>query len=206
MCPIKILALIAFIVGCLKRVFRRRPKSDGRSLHRWRVGHQLFSVIDQFLVMTMARLKKALDTENWDQAVEYFSRATMLLEASAAALKFTGDMPNGTYESEVVTDMQRYAPNRMSGLNMKDHKAVVAAIRGLQLAKLRNRWPVRVRMAHDGFAGALATALENHVHSCTHNAGKRPPISNPDGQLAEKTLKTMNTKRMADGGCPRQGR
>jgi hypothetical protein len=204
MCPFKFIVIFALVAGGIRRLCRGRPKSDGRSLHRWRVGHQLFSVIDQLLVMTLTRLKAALDAKDWNQAVESFDRATMLLEASAAALKYTGDMPAGVYEAEVVTDMQRYGPNRMSGLNMKDHQAVVAAVRGLQLAKLRAGWPAWVRVAHNGFASALATALQNHVHACTHNAGKRPPISHPDGQIAEDTLTAMNTKRMADGGCPRK--
>jgi len=206
MCPFKFILIFALIVGGIRKLLGRRTESDGRSLHRWRVGHQLFSVTDQMLIMTITRLKAALDSQDWDRAVECFGQATLLFEASAAALKYTGDMPAGVYEAEVVTDMQRYAPNRMSGLNMKDHQAVVASVRGLQFAKLRDGWPARVRVAHNGFASALATALENHVHACTHNAGKRPAISHPDGQFAEDTLSAMNTKRKADGGCPRTRR
>jgi hypothetical protein len=202
MCPFKFLLLFTLIAGGARKLFGRRRKSDGQSLTRWRIGHQLFSVIDQLLVVTATRLKAALDAGDWDRAVECFQRGATLLDVSAAALKYTGDMKAGLYEAEVVTDMQKYAHGRMTGLNMKDHQAVVAAIRGLKLAKPLEAWPTRVRMAHAGFAGAHAAALQNHVHACTLNAGKRPPISHPDGQLAEDTLVSINKTRMRHAGCP----
>lgn len=172
------------------------------SLHRWRAGHQLFSCIDQWLVFVLTRLQSALTGGDWEAAVRYFNLTAQLLEGSAAVLKYTGDMPPGVYEAETKEDMQLFAPNRMSGANMKDHRALVEVIRAIRGGEARETWPEPVRVAHASFVHALGAALDNHVHACEHAAGERAPISHPHGRPATQTLTSaVNPGRLAQAGA-----
>jgi hypothetical protein len=182
-----------------------RPGPADTAIKRWRIGHQVFSSIDQFLVLLLARLSVALSRQDYAQATLLFKQIGDLLEASAVALKYTGSFSDeNAYSDIVVPSMESFAPQRMSGLNMKDHSEVVTSIRSLKLSEdARSAWPIQTQIAYGRFACALATAIDHHAFACEVMAGRRPPISKPAGPASNEVLRRINQKRKADGGCPR---
>jgi hypothetical protein len=72
----------------------RRPALR-RNLRRWRIGHQLFIVLDQMLLAAVAVADRALAERNWARAEQSFDRLAQLFLASTAALRHTGDFSPG---------------------------------------------------------------------------------------------------------------
>jgi hypothetical protein len=208
MCTLLILiaSLIASGLATIVNAFSRSLRKD-KCLNRWRVGHQVFSSLDQMLVLEVSRLSEALSRKDWPLVTELLYRTSRLLVVSSVVLKYTGSFGSSRdYSTIVVPSMQSYAPGRMSGLNMPDHQALVQSIRGLEMnEEVRCAWPTHTQTAYGVFASALATAIDHHRYACKVMAGRRAPISNPGGRsTADEILARINAKRKRDAGCPRR--
>jgi hypothetical protein len=199
-----IFTLAASALAAIVRAVSFRNRRKDECLTRWRVGHQVFSSLDQLVLFEVIRLRKAISSEDWSLATEILRRTSFLLEASAVTLKYTGSFRRrGDYSSIVVPSMESYAPRRMSGLNMQDHQALVASIRGLELNEgARCAWPTHTQLAYGHFASSLATAIDHHRYACQVMAGRRSSIANPGGSMADEILSRINAKRKRDAGCP----
>lgn len=170
------------------------------SLRRWKIGHQLFSSIDLWLIFALEKAKVALSEKKWSEAADLFYRSAQLLESSAVALKYTGDMPEGVYNEETKNDMQEYAPDKMSGGNIWDHVYLVRLIK--EINKGKNTWPSEVLSAHISFTIAVSAGLDSHIHACVAMAGQRAPLSKPGLKMAEEHLVGRDSTRRKEAGCP----
>lgn len=174
------------------------PNTNGHSVHRWRVGHRLYIVCDQFLIITFARLKIALAHKDWDAASRFFQQAAALYDASTSSLRFCADIPAGCYETEVVTHMETYAKGKMSGQNMPDNRALNVVIRELELTTVDEHWPNFLKLSHAQFALAYASALTNHIYVYKQSTTRSKSLR---GRQIELTIGAINAKRLATIGC-----
>ena len=82
--------ILTAVLGFAPTPSLRRPALR-KSLRRWRIGHQLFIVLDQMLLASVAVLDRALIECDWATAEKGFDRVAQLFFASSAALRHTGD-------------------------------------------------------------------------------------------------------------------
>ena len=131
------------------------------SLRRWRIGHQMFIVLDQMLLTAVVVLDRALSERDWPRAERSFDRLAQLFLASTAALRHTGDFAPQVYEWIVAEDMKRfYLKPGMSGGNMLDHRMLVDLMRGSirRHEETIRMAPIAVYDAYLRFEHARATA------------------------------------------------
>jgi hypothetical protein len=175
--------------------------SRRKSLLRWRVGHQLFIVLDQMLLASVAVVDRALAERDWVLAEKSLDRLSQLLFASAAALRHTGDFAPGAYQRMVVPDMVSFYPTPgMSGGNMVDHLLLVKAMRRLasrhgdaiQLA------PAFLYDAYLRYEHARAAALDAHRHVCVWSAGNRKSLASRTEEPAGVKIARIDERRRRD--------
>ena len=135
-------------------------------VQRWVRGHQIFASLTQGLIWSMHRLGQAADGP--PAAVPAaLSRVTLLLEASAAAFRFTADFDPQHYRDTIRPSMcEPHVPKGFSGTLSSDHGFLVRQMAAMrpQLARLQISHPE----SYQAMSNALAMVYEDHKQVCEH--------------------------------------
>jgi hypothetical protein len=154
---------------------------EGRDAHpaamsrrrQWDEGHQLFVVLGQETIFTLARLESALLREDWAAAREGYVDAVTLFRAIGATMRRTGAMAPSQYASVRRSMMPPNVPDGFSGLWDAGHKRILSLTRAV------------ARLPHDPNAQAMlnryhmALHLLFHAHSsvCEHVIGEKASLA-----------------------------
>lgn len=145
-----------------------------QAMSRWQTGHRSFFVLIQGIILAQRRLEKALIQGDIKRAKTLFRQATRLLDGSAAAMLFAGDMPPECY---VVIRKSMTPPNvlpKFSGLWSVDHKAMMDGLKALKplLYKISSDLEVERQAWQD----ALDRTYSAHAFVCEKFVGNGPSI------------------------------
>lgn len=141
------------------------------ALHRWKIGHHVFFVLIQALLLSHTRLAVALDQKDGPAAREAFSISTKLWWGTAAAFRYTADFP--------ATDCQNllrpstsppFLMEWFSSFFSSDHAYLIRALKLLQ-PSLR-ALPPEFSQDHRWYLQALDATYEAHACGCETFVGE----------------------------------
>jgi hypothetical protein len=137
---------------------------------RWRVGHQVFFVLTQSIVVALNSFRYALAEQDLAEAKRGLRLAARLLRGSAAAFVFTAEFSARQYHGGVRPAMEPpFVSSGFSGLLSPDHQYLVRLF-----AKLRpalRELPVELADDHRSFVRALEAVYEAHKYVCRRFGG-----------------------------------
>lgn len=149
------------------------PLTEGdayRPAGRWHLGHQHFFVQIQALVVALNVLGTAV-TDGDDPTVrEGLLLAARLALSAAAGLRYAGDFRSGDYRSVRDTMLPPRLNEGFSGMQTRDHHALVRSFHALPLAELRDR-----TAEYETFLRAVRAMYIAHVRVCDHFGGRMGP-------------------------------
>lgn len=103
-----------------------------QAISRWRTGHHAFFVLLQGIILSHRRLEAALMADDVSLARRALSHAARMLDASAAAMRFAGDMPPEHYIAVRESMTPPNVPAKFSGLWSVDHWAMIEGMKSLR--------------------------------------------------------------------------
>lgn len=139
-------------------------------LKRWKVGHKIFFVHIQGLIIELRRFKAAIQSGNFAAADQNLRRAGHLMFASAPLMAFTGDFSPAEYAEEVRPTM--CPPNTIegfSGLLSRDHRELVRLFS--ELRPIFMTLPSCLNAARQYFLSGGAALYEAHKFVCEKFGG-----------------------------------
>jgi hypothetical protein len=182
------------------------------SLARWRIGHHLFFILIQGLVLALRRFEFALEVGSTQDAASRLESATSLLWASAIAMRFAGDFDPDEYNYDVRPTMAPpQVPDGFSGLLSQDHHVMIEILK--RLRPVFAAPPLGLERSRDRFVAALDSAYRCHIFVCRRFAGGETPSlrtakgnARPAVEVLEKfhrsRLETVELTRRTAAGCP----
>lgn len=176
---------------------------QGPELARWINGHHAFFPLIQALLLTHKVSMQALKDDDLERAAEGLWLSSLLLRASAVAMKLAGDMAPEAYTAVVRPTM----PQGFSGMMSADHAALVRLVRNLKGYAQQPSHALR----HPLLAYRLAV-LETygaHIHVCTQHVGHAASLRMEDlgGDGDASALEDLQKRRdqyLSDAGLGNQ--
>ncbi|NUP76783.1 MAG: hypothetical protein HOV96_04430 [Nonomuraea sp.] len=137
---------------------------------RWRVGHHVFFVLTQSVIVALQSFQSALEEADVAGARRNLRLAARLLRASAAAFVFTAEFSANQYHGGVRQTMEApFVGDGFSGLLSPDHQYLVRLFARLRPA-LRNL-PEELVPDHRAFTRALGAVYDSHKYVCARFGG-----------------------------------
>jgi hypothetical protein len=137
---------------------------------RWRIGHHVFFVLTQGVIIALSCLRQACADADFDLAARMLRLATRLLIASAAAFAFTAEFSAAQYHGQVRPSMEPPGVSAgFSGLLSPDHHYLVKLL-GVLGPQLRDL-PPGLAPSHRSFVRAMGTVYEAHKYVCARFGG-----------------------------------
>jgi acyl transferase domain-containing protein/NADPH:quinone reductase-like Zn-dependent oxidoreductase/acyl carrier protein len=174
-------------------------------VRRWLLGHQVFAVLTQGLVVGVQGLEAALQPaqpeEDADPAriAAALHSITLLYRASTAAFRFAADFDPAVYTGTIRPSMcEPHVPPGFSGTMSADHGRLVAQLQALrpQLAAARAACPADF----EAMTQALAELYDNHRWVCERFTGSAAPSLRSGHMNAEpaavEMLERFKTRRL----------
>jgi hypothetical protein len=172
-------------------------------LRRWRVGHQVFFVQIQSLIVAFNCFREALQTEQIQDAGAALDLATALMWGSASALRFAGAFGGESYEDVVRPAMMPpHLERGFSGLQMRDHRYLLHILKELR-PTFQDLDP-RLKPQHQHFMQAFELAYEAHKFVCGRFRGdeepslRMPPTSTKSSVDVLDDLKSSRIRAVGD--------
>ncbi|MDQ3157703.1 MAG: hypothetical protein M3Q98_13425 [Actinomycetota bacterium] len=137
---------------------------------RWVIGHHLFMIISEFLIIAGNFLEAA--SADGDRAMEAkaISAITTLLRGASAAFRYACDFGTDDYNEVIRPSLSPpIAPEGMSGMNWRDHVHLMATFR-----RLRNHFPDHgdgLDRERSELRAAYERMYVSHTHVCKHFVG-----------------------------------
>ena len=148
--------------------------SKKAALSRWKIGHHLFFIILQGLVLVLRSIHDGLKNEESQEVIHRLERATSLLWASAVCLRFAGDFESSEYEEIVRPTMEPpLVPEGFSGLLSSDHARMVKELRHIKPLLIDP--PEYLKLSRDRFLKALDAVYDSHKYVCSKFDGDTAP-------------------------------
>ena len=143
-------------------------------LERWIVGHHVFLVLIQGLIIAVQCFQSAAASGSEEASRQSLEMATLLMHGSSAALHHGGDIPPAIYDVAVRPSMiPPMAPEGMSGVLARDHRHLVQLLQsGRSLVK--GLGP-QLQCLYGRFIQAFGGAFEAHKLVCAHLGGNQRP-------------------------------
>ncbi|WP_232667522.1 hypothetical protein [Pseudonocardia sp. TRM90224] len=139
---------------------------------RWRVGHHVFFVLTQSLIVALNGLSSACDMGRPEEGRSALRLAARLLDASAAAFVFTAEFSSTQYQHRVRPSMEPPSvPAGFSGLLSPDHQHLVRMF--ARLRPVLRELPAGLSEEHRSLTRALETTYESHKYVCGRFGGDR---------------------------------
>ncbi|WP_327118324.1 hypothetical protein OHB12_10040 [Nocardia sp. NBC_01730] len=163
-------AAICRYAGMRSNADHGRPRTDFgylvsgggyRPATRWRLGHQHFFVQLQSLVTALNLLSSAVVGEDEPGIREALQLATLLALSASAGMRFAADFHACDYHSVRGSMSPPRVAAGFSGLQTRDHHALVQAFQTLPLGVLRS-FPAE----YETFLTAVGSVYTAHVHVC----------------------------------------
>jgi hypothetical protein len=141
---------------------------------RWVIGHHIFMLISEFMVIAANFLATASPEDDRDTKSNALSALVALLRGASAAFRYACDFGTDAYNEVIRPSLAPpVAPEGMSGLNWRDHVHLMSTLK-----RVRGHFP-----AHgdelDGTRSELRAAYEGmylaHTHVCQHFVGSEEP-------------------------------
>lgn len=173
------------------------PAWGPNPLRRWILGHHVFVVIIQSLLVALGCFEDALKDGETGAAEAALAEATELMWGAAASLKFTGDFTPDEYDDIVrPTMMPPSAPPGMSGLLAVDHRCLVKTL--VHLKEVFTNLDPQLRPQHRAFTQAFEATYESHKHVCAHFRGNERTslLSTSKGEPATEVLSQLQYARL----------
>jgi hypothetical protein len=137
---------------------------------RWRVGHQVFFVLTQCVIVALQSFQSALAEEDIAAARRNLRLVARLFNGSAAAFVFTAEFSAGQYENGVRPSMEPpFVSPGFSGLLSPDHLYMVKLF--ARLRPVLRELPAELAPEHRAFVRALGTVYESHKYVCRRFGG-----------------------------------
>lgn len=146
-----------------------------QAMSRWRVGHHAFFVLLQGIVLAHRRLEAALITGDMPSAKRALSQAARMLDGSAAAMRFAGDMPSERYAVVRESMTPPNVPAKFSGLWSVDHCAMIEGMKALR-ERLMNNWGALEAELHV-WHEAIDRVYAAHACVCEYFVGNGPSLA-----------------------------
>lgn len=163
---------------------------------RWRVGHQVFFVLTQSIVVALNSFRFALAELDLTEARRGLRLAARLLGGSAAAFVFTAEFSARQYHDGVRPAMEPpFVSAGFSGLLSPDHQYLVRLF-----AKLRpalRELPAELADDHRLFVRALEAVYEAHKYVCRRFGGDAGPSLRTSESSALPAVDVINALKLA---------
>ncbi|MGE5291011.1 MAG: hypothetical protein ACM3ML_28205 [Micromonosporaceae bacterium] len=139
---------------------------------RWRVGHHVFFVLTQSLIVVLRCFREAHGEGDMDRARQMLRLGAQLLAGSAAAFVFAAEFSASQYRSRVRPSMEPPSVSAgFSGLMSPDHHYLVKLF-ALLRPVLRDL-PAELAQDHRSFVRALDVTYESHKYVCARFGGDK---------------------------------
>lgn len=166
-----------------------------QAMARWHAGHHAFFVLLQGIVLSHRRVESALANGDMAGARCALTQAARMLDGSAAAMLFAGDMPPECYIAVRESMTPPNVPSKFSGLWSTDHRVMMDGLKSLResLTNLEDSLSVEWRAWQD----ALDRTYKAHAYVCEHFVGKGPSLAmQPEtGQCSRSALENIEAFR-----------
>lgn len=139
-------------------------------LTRWKVGHRAFFSQMQGAALALHRFQDAVEQGRLQIARNALEDAGHVLEGSAAAFRFTGDLPPRLYKQVILPSMA--PPNvgeGFSGLLSTDHDHLRTLTQDLK--STFDTLPSELRRAHERFRWSYEQCMRSHLFVCLEFGG-----------------------------------
>ncbi|GAB2813197.1 hypothetical protein [Lentzea nigeriaca] len=137
---------------------------------RWRVGHHVFFVVTQCLIVALQSFVTALREDDLAGARRGLRLATRLLDASSAAFVFTAEFGANQYHHTVRPTMEPpFVSAGFSGLLSPDHHYLVRLF--AEVRPTLRALPADLVADHAAFVRALGAVYESHKYVCARFGG-----------------------------------
>lgn len=144
------------------------------ALLRWKIGHQIFFVLIQGLIVTLSCLERSIRAGDLEEAGAALAAATALMHSSGASLRLAADFEREDYEQIVLPSMSApHVTERFSGLMSSDHREMVRLL--TRLRELLDELPGGLVSELEAFASALDETYEAHKLVCERFGGAGRP-------------------------------
>ncbi|MEC4891466.1 MAG: hypothetical protein SAL07_06850 [Oscillatoria sp. PMC 1051.18] len=151
---------------CLTISPRSNPADNNDNpLRRWVIGHHVFYVLIQSLIVALNCFHAEMKAENFQEAEVAIAIATSLMWGAESALRFTGDFSSSQFQDVVRPSMMPpNAPSGLSGQFSMDHLYLVKLLSKLKpmLANLNHS----LMTQHQQFTKAFEATYEAHKFVC----------------------------------------
>ena len=149
--------------------------TNDQAMARWQAGHHAFFALLQGLVFVHRQLEAALSRGDDAAARRALNRAARMLDGSAAAMLFAGDMPTECYVGVRQSMTPPNVPDKFSGLWSVDHRAMMDDLKGLRqrLAGLDES----MRDSLQEWQAALDRTYMAHACVCEQFVGDGPSLA-----------------------------
>lgn len=166
-----------------------------RALARWLAGHHAFFLLLQGIILAHRRVEEALADGDEIAARRALAQATRMLEGSAAAMLFAGDMPAECYVVVRESMTPPNVPHKFSGLWSVDHRAMIDGLRALRALAGGLAGPLRAEW--DAWKDALDRTYAAHACVCEHFVGDGPSLAMQPGtgQCGRSALQNLEAFR-----------
>lgn len=143
-------------------------------LYRWRLGHHIFMVLIQNLIIACNCFEDAIKNDDQEEAHTALGLAITLMQGAGASLRFTGDFAPQEYEEIVRPSMMPpQSPPGLSGLLSIDHQHLVKTL--VRLKPLFMSLTPPLQEQHALFLAALDDTYEAHKFVCARFIGDEQP-------------------------------
>lgn len=146
-----------------------------QAMSRWRIGHHAFFVLLQGIIVAHRRLETALIAGDIVSAKRALAQAVRMLDGSAAAMRFAGDMPSGCYVAVRESMTPPNVPAKFSGLWSVDHCAMIDGMKSLRgrVEDNRSLLEAEIRTWHE----AIDRVYTAHACVCEYFVGNGPSLA-----------------------------
>lgn len=146
-----------------------------QALSRWRTGHHAFFVLLQGIILAHRRLEAALIAGDTSSAKHAFVQAARMLDGSAAAMRFAGDMPSECYAAVRESMTPPNVPAKFSGLWSIDHCAMIDGMKSLRGRVADYREPLEAELRT--WCEAIDRVYAAHAFVCEYFVGNGPSLA-----------------------------
>lgn len=146
-----------------------------QAMSRWRVGHHAFFVLLQGIVLAHRRLEAALIAGDMHSARRALAQAARMLDGSAAAMRFAGDMPSERYAAVRESMTPPNVPAKFSGLWSIDHSAMIDGMKPLRERLANYAEPLEAELRN--WREAIDRVYAAHAFVCEYFVGNGPSLA-----------------------------
>jgi len=166
-----------------------------QAMSRWKVGHHAFFVLLQGIVLTHRRLESALANGDMIGARRSLAHASRMLDGSAAAMRFAGDMPAASYLVVRESMTPPNVPDQFSGLWSVDHHAMMDGLKSLRgrIADFRTSLGAELQV----WQNAIDRIYTAHANVCEYFVGDGPSLAmrTEPGQCTRSAVENIEILR-----------